>query len=133
MLSYLRMSALSSACHDKLLCFAKIVHCKLACKFSHPPIKHNWEKRTKMLDPLYYFVWYSRILEVLISNMFKYHFFCQAEELATGRDGESTSLNHCISFPCQNLYIFLIFDFVDGRADYGPGRSKGGGIYVNGQ
>jgi len=32
------------------------------------------------------------------------------------------------------IRLFIVFIFIsDGRSDYGPGRSKGGGIYANGQ
>jgi len=32
------------------------------------------------------------------------------------------------------IRLFIVFLFTsDGRSDYGPGRSKGGGIYANGQ
>lgn len=41
---------------------------------------------------------------------------------------------HIDSFPSLNVYVFPFFVFIiDGRSDFGPGRSKGGTIYANGQ
>lgn len=59
----------------------------------------------------------------------------QAEEQAIGREGEPI-IRGLLDYLFFTFFVIVCSSFVftvDGRSDFGPGRSKGGGIYGNGQ